>query len=98
MSRECLAWMRNPLVNPDTGRKITADGPTYKKWVKKCNIYQCSTEELHRSKSPQYISPECERWFLDPLVNPYTRRKIKRSGPTYQKLRKECGSQLRPFQ
>jgi len=27
IEHQCLVWMRNPLVNPDTG---TTDGPTYK--------------------------------------------------------------------
>ena len=32
--RKCQEWQRNPMVNPDTGRKIARGGATYK-WIKK---------------------------------------------------------------
>lgn len=32
----CKDWLANKLVNPDTGRKIKQDGPTYKKLEKEC--------------------------------------------------------------
>ena len=32
----CQEFLRNPSVNPETGRKIQVDGPTYRKLVKEC--------------------------------------------------------------
>ena len=32
----CDEWLQNKLVNPDTGRKIKPDGPTYNAWRTRC--------------------------------------------------------------
>lgn len=34
----------------------------------------------------------CEKWLLNPLINPVSNRKIKLNGPTYKKLEKQCKS------
>lgn len=34
----------------------------------------------------------CAEWHRQPLVNPLTKRKIKKDGPTYRELQKQCGS------
>jgi hypothetical protein len=43
-----------------------------------------------RSSSPRRRSP-CSEWQQKPSVNPLTNRKIKKNGPVYKKLEKECG-------
>lgn len=37
------------------------------------------------------MSNKCNLWHSQPLVNPLTNRTIKKNGPTYKKLLKECG-------
>lgn len=32
----------------------------------------------------------CTKWLSNPLINPLTNRKIKKNGPTYNKIKKEC--------
>ena len=32
----CEKWLKNPLINPETNRKIIKDGPKYKQFKKKC--------------------------------------------------------------
>ena len=32
----------------------------------------------------------CDKWNKDKLTNPETNRKIKKDGPTYNKLKKKC--------
>lgn len=34
----CIAWKNNPNINPETGHKISKDGPIYKKYEKICSI------------------------------------------------------------
>ena len=52
-----------------------------------------------RSPSPirqPLRSSICDEWFVDPFVNPRTGRKIKKDGPAYKKLERECGSHGSP--
>ena len=79
MSNVCKDWKKNPLVNPETGRKIKKNGPTYKKLKKKCSEKKSDNKD-------------CNKWNKNPLVNPETNRKIKKDGPTYKKFAKKCGS------
>jgi hypothetical protein len=38
--RKCQEWRRYPDINPDTGRKISTDGPTYKWIEKQCKLIE----------------------------------------------------------
>ncbi len=62
--RKCQEWKRYPTINPDTGRKISKNGPTYK-WIEK----QCkSIEEKELSLLGEYYLPDgngmvpCVKW------------------------------------
>lgn len=41
----CSEWLKNPLINPKTGRAIKRDGPTYKKLQKECEDQACDKWE-----------------------------------------------------
>lgn len=89
----CDQWKLNKSINPRTNRKIKPTGKVYKDLETEC-----------ASKSPtrrrtggltgnlDLYSPKCLKWHNNPSVNPTTDRKIKIGGPTYQKLKEECGS------
>jgi len=52
--RKCQEWRRYPNINPDTGREISKDGPTYK-WIEK----QCQLiEEKEISLEGEYYLPD----------------------------------------
>lgn len=44
---DCKAWWKNPGVNPNTGRKINIDGPTYKKL-----LIECGPSPLNNNSPP----------------------------------------------
>src|SRR3972149_10868650 len=51
---KCQEWRSNPTINPDTGRKISSTGPTYK-WLEK----QCSViNEKEVSLQGDYYKPD----------------------------------------
>lgn len=92
----CDEWRRNPLVNPDTGRKIVRNGPVYKKLKKKCTGPAGGPtgpvpKEFEWLIEAMREEAECNEWKKDPLVNPVTRRRIGRNGPVYKKLKERCG-------
>lgn len=37
------------------------------------------------------MTSKCSKWHEQPLINPLTNRKIKKNGPTYKELERECG-------
>ena len=45
--RKCQEWRRYPDINPDTGRKIDKDGPTYKWIEKQCLLIEGKELVLH---------------------------------------------------
>jgi hypothetical protein len=83
---DCEEWLKDPLVNPRTRRKIKAGGSVYKKLQKECEDSETSVQ----TNSFPSRSEECEEWLKDPLVNPRTRRKIKAGGSVYKQLQNEC--------
>ncbi|GHV49500.1 hypothetical protein AGMMS49579_01380 [Spirochaetia bacterium] len=95
ISDDCLKWLKNPTVNPETNRKIKVGGAIYKKLEKKCGSPIPIGAIL---TPPPTIKPqvstvdECEEWLKNPEINPETNRKIKVGGAVYKRLEKECGS------
>jgi hypothetical protein len=41
------------------------------------------------------MASKCDIWHAHPLINPLTNRKIKKNGPTYKELERECGPSRR---
>nr|QEA08331.1 putative protein 378R [Iridovirus Liz-CrIV] len=37
------------------------------------------------------MTSKCSKWHQQPFINPLTNRKIKKNGPTYKELERECG-------
>jgi len=79
----CDTWLQNKLVNPDTGRQIKLDGPTYKAWKAKCKDDQPNDQPRGQPKG-------CNDWLQNKLVNPDTGRQIKLDGPTYRAWKAKC--------
>lgn len=90
----CAQWRANPTVNPLTGRAIKVDGPTYKKLQKDCIGVRSPSPRSPVKRPVGPLSPrsKCEQWRANPTINPVSRRKIKRNGPVYKALKKECES------
>ena len=89
----CDKWKLNKSINPRTNRKIKPTGKVYKDLEVECaNISPKSRRAGGPEKNIDPYSPKCLKWRNNPEVNPTTNRKIKPGGPTYQKLKKECGS------
>lgn len=82
--RKCEQWLKDPLVNPNTGRIIDRNGPTYQIWSNKCKDIgkPVATREMTWSK--------CQEWRRDPTINPETGRKISRNGTVYKQIQKQC--------
>jgi serine/threonine protein kinase len=89
----CDQWKLNKSINPRTNRKIKPTGKVYKDLEA-----ECSNKSPKRRRAGGLTgnfdpySPKCLKWHTNPSVNPTTDRKIKIGGPTYQKLKEECGS------
>jgi hypothetical protein len=74
----CEMWLRDPLINPRTGRVITRNGPTFVKLERECGKKSRSRED-------------CHRWHKNPLKNPTTQRRIRAGAAVYKSLENECG-------
>jgi 2-cysteine adaptor domain len=72
---DCKEWLKDPLVNPRTRRKIKANGSVYKELQKECEDIQYD---------------ECVEWLKDPLINPRTKRYLDVGDPMYYKFEKAC--------
>ena len=59
----CDAWLQNKLVNPDTGRQINLDGPTYRAWK-----FRCKDQMRLYGHHPGFTYLNSE---LRELLNPY---------------------------
>ena len=44
----CNEWKNNPNINPETGHKISKNGPMYKKYEKICSICDLWRENPHQ--------------------------------------------------
>lgn len=85
--RLCNQWLADPLLNPDTGLPIDRDGPKFMEWKQRCI-------ELGLQGNPKATRSmtwrKCQAWRKNPAVNPDTGREIKKDGPTWRWLEKEC--------
>lgn len=85
--RLCEEWLKDPLVNPKTGRPIERDGPIYKKWEEKCKKLGLS----HRPVATKKMTwRKCQEFKKDPHTNPETGRKITPGSPTWRSIYKQC--------
>jgi serine/threonine protein kinase len=84
------------FVNPRTNRRIKPTGKVYKDLEVECDSDKAKSPRRGQNKPDVNLdhpySPKCLKWRNNPDVNPITNRKIKIGGPTYQKLKEECGS------
>lgn len=46
---ECIKWLSNPSVNPQTGAKIKFNGPKYKEYIKACKGHNIQFNEMQVS-------------------------------------------------
>lgn len=80
--KTCLDFMKNPNINPVTGRKIKLNGPVYKKLEKRCYSHIFNNKKKRNKIYQDFLYP----------VNPETGRKIKLNGVVYKKLKKKYES------
>jgi hypothetical protein len=93
MTSKCDKWIKDPSKNPDTNRKIKSDGPTWKKLKKECSFHpNAGKKSIVKPSQQKLLSSKCDKWIKDPSKNPDTNRKIKLDGPTWKKLKVECGA------
>lgn len=52
LKKDCDAWRATPLVNPRTGRRIKKNGPTYKVFVKECDLDDCEKWRMNHLVNP----------------------------------------------
>jgi hypothetical protein len=84
----CNKWHNNPLINPISKRPIKKDGPIYKTFQKECaSILKLSAK---KNTNPIYNTDNCKKWRNNPLINPISKRAIKKDGPIYKTFQKEC--------
>jgi len=84
----CNKWHNNPLINPISKRAIKKDGPIYKTFQKECaSILKLSVK---KNTNPIYNTDNCKKWRNNPLINPISKRAIKKDGPIYKTFQKEC--------
>lgn len=85
--RLCTEWLKDPLVNPETGRAIEKDGPKYKEFQSRC---------IKQGISPKPVATgvmtwrKCQEWRKNPGINPETGRKLALDGPTWRSIEKKC--------
>lgn len=85
--RLCNQWLAEPLINPETGLAIERDGPTFNDWKNRC--IQLGIKGI--PKATRVMSwRKCQEWLKNPDINPDTGREIKKDGPTWKWLEKEC--------
>ena len=90
----CNEFIKNDNINPITKRKIKKNGPTYKKLIKQCERIsdkeKIKTQDKSAIESVKKNYNTCKKMIKDDSKNPFTGRKIKRNGPTYNRILSEC--------
>lgn len=85
--RLCELWLKDPLINPDTGHPIDRNGPTYNNWIERCKKLGMK----HRPLATREMTwRKCEAWRENPSLNPDSGRKIKIGGKIYKEIQKQC--------
>ena len=95
----CEDFERNPGVNPLTGRKIDAGGPTYRRIAALCAKRRSGGAPpvpAPRRANAGIAPSDCEKFAKDPRFNPVTGRAITKGGAVYEKLRKACAERRSP--
>lgn len=85
--RLCEEWLKDPLVNPKTGRPIERGGPKYQEWEHRCKKLGLSHRPVATGKMTWR---KCQEFRKNPHVNPETGRKITPGSPTWKKIYKQC--------
>lgn len=85
--RLCALWLKEPLINPETGHSIDRNGPTYIVWRQRC-------KDVGMVSRPQATGVmtwrKCQEWKRNPTINPDTGRKINEDGKTYKMIEQQC--------
>ena len=85
--RLCSLWLKEPLVNPETGHSIERNGPTFNQWMERCRRIGL----MNRPKATKEMTwRKCQEWRRNPSINPDTGRKIDPYGPTGKWIAKQC--------
>ena len=87
LKRLCEIWLKDPLVNPQTGHNIDRNGPTFIFWKEKCKELGLRSRPL---ATKEITWRKCQEWKSNPEINPDTGKKIKIGGRTYKWLEKQC--------
>ncbi len=74
------AWLKNPYVNPTTGKRITAGGKVYKAYEKYQQNPSSAESEYNTIITPEHHAA----WLKNPNVNPTTGRSITSGGKVYK--------------
>lgn len=85
--RLCNEWLKDPLVNPETGRAIEKDGPTYNYYKSLCRKLKVANKPVATGKMTWR---KCQEWEKNPGINPETGRRLTPGSPTYKKIEKQC--------
>ncbi len=85
--RLCQEWLREPLINPETGHPIERNGPTFNVWRQRCKNAGLSSRPV-ATKTMTWR--KCQAWRQNPYVNPDSGRDIEKNGPTYKWIAKQC--------
>lgn len=84
--RLCEEWLKEPLINPRTGKAIERNGPTFNIWKKRCKDMGLRTKPL---VTKELTWRKYKEWKKNPCINPETGRKIKKNGPTWKRMVKQ---------
>lgn len=85
--RLCEMWLKDPLVNPQTGHHIKRNGQTFNKWKQRCKKLGLRAKPLNTKEMTWH---KCQEWRRHPDINPETGRKITINGPTYNRIQQQC--------
>ena len=95
---ECDEWQKDKTINPKTGKTIKPFKTTWKKLEKNCrekHMYSPRKSKLRDifAKDYKFITPECETWYRNKNVNPFSGNALKTGGKYFQYFQKECDKQ-----
>lgn len=82
-----MEWLKEPLVNPETGLSIKRNGPTFMYWKEKCKSLKIATKPV---ATGELSYRKCQEWRRNRRINPDTGREIKIGGPKYKWIEKTC--------
>jgi hypothetical protein len=86
--RLCELWLKEPLINPETGHIIDHNGPTFEQWKQRCIRLGLSVKKIGDTNKMSWS--HCQAWYKNPGRNPVTGKKILVGGPTYRQIKKQC--------